>query len=63
MEKRRKNFTKQGFVEEFLYLKNLIIGFFSNIQPEESETSPHGLQPHYEFLIQFQTESKPKSFK
>ena len=28
--------------------KNLIIGFLSNSQPEECETSPHRLRPQYE---------------
>ena len=42
--------------------KNLIMGFLSTRQPEESETSPHGFQPQHESVRQFQTESKTKSF-
>ena len=42
--------------------KKLDSGFSHNRQPEESETSPHGLQPQYESVRQFQTESKTKGF-
>ena len=38
------------------------MGVLSNMQPEESETSPHGLQPQYEFVRGFQTKSKTKNF-
>ena len=42
--------------------KNLIMGFLSNRQSEESETSPHRKRPQYESVRRFQTKSKTKSF-
>ena len=49
-------------VENVKNHKNLIIGFLSNSQPEESETSPHRSRPQYESVRRFQTKSKAKSF-
>ena len=42
--------------------KNLIMGFLSNRQPEQSETSPHQIRPQYESVRRFQTKSKTISF-
>ena len=39
------------------------MGFLSNRQPEESETSPHRLRTQYESVRQFQTKSKTKNFQ
>ena len=39
------------------------MGFLSNKQPEECETSPHRLRPQYESVRRFQTKSKTKNFK
>ena len=38
------------------------MGFLSNRQPEECETSPHRLRPQYESVRWFQSKSKTKSF-
>ena len=38
------------------------MGFPSNRQPEECETSPHRLRPQYESVRRFQTKLKTKSF-
>ena len=38
------------------------MGFLSNRQPEECETSPHRLRPKYESVRRFQSKSKTKIF-
>ena len=43
--------------------KNFIMGFLSNRQHEESETSPHRLRPQYESVRRIQSKSKAKIFK
>ena len=42
--------------------KTLIMGFLSNMQPEESEPSPHRLRPQYESVRRFQTKSHTQIF-
>ena len=55
-------FTRVQTCRERQNPKNLIVGFLSNRQPEESETSPHRIPARYESVRQFQTKSKTKSF-
>ena len=55
LSEKKSDFHQARTCREFQNPRNMIMGFLSKRQPEESETSPHRLRPQYESVRRFQS--------